>query len=370
MSSNNSNLTKILTLGIGGILIIPVFFVIMIILIAMMLFAGSEEENGGEFGYDIDLSELGENEIPAQFIDFYKRAGEEYGIPWTLLAAIHRVETHFSTDKNDSYVGATGAMQFMPCTWVGWSHPTCSGLGKGNISKNDLLDPNVIKRYGGYGVDANGDGKADPQNEEDAIMSAANYLKANGADNTVTGMRKGVFAYNHATWYVDRVMGYFDSYTAGYKSVEIGGGVKIRGNKAYPVVGPSTITSTFGPRWGSFHSGIDIAPTVNKNGKTAIVSYADGKVIASNDGCGVGKAFHKCGGGYGNFVMIDHGGGIVTVYAHLAKGSVAVGIGKSVKAGDGIALMGNTGHSFGKHLHFEVKKDGKKIDPAPYLKGF
>ena len=64
----------------------------------------------------------------------------------------------------------------MPCTWVGWGYPSCGGVGKGNISDSEKTDPAVISQYGGYGVDANGDGKADPWDIEDAIYSAANYL--------------------------------------------------------------------------------------------------------------------------------------------------------------------------------------------------
>lgn len=75
-------------------------------------------------------------------------------MPWNLLAAHHRVETRFSTiEPMISPVGATGHMQFMPCTWVGWSHPTCSGLGKGDISQSELTSSAAIARYGGYGVD-------------------------------------------------------------------------------------------------------------------------------------------------------------------------------------------------------------------------
>src|SRR5690606_31733275 len=82
-----------------------------------------------------------------------------------------------------SPVGAEGHMQFMPCSFVGWSHPTCGGLGKGEIPEEEKTDPEVIKKYNGYGVDANGDGKADPWDIEDAIFSAANYLADHGAAN-------------------------------------------------------------------------------------------------------------------------------------------------------------------------------------------
>ena len=72
-------------------------------------------------------------------------------------------------------------MQFMPCTFVGWTYPGCGGLGKGDIPEKDKTNPAIIKKYGGYGVDGNGDGIADPYDIEDAIYSAANYLSISGA---------------------------------------------------------------------------------------------------------------------------------------------------------------------------------------------
>lgn len=150
--------------------------------------------------------------IPEEYMPIYKAASEEYGIPWELLAAHHRVETKFSTmDPMVSPVGAEGPMQFMPCTFVGWEHPTCDGLGKGNIPEAEKTDPAVIAKYGGYGVDANGDGKADPFNAEDAIYSAAHYLSENGAADG--DMERAIFAYNKSDQYVSDILYYVDEYT-------------------------------------------------------------------------------------------------------------------------------------------------------------
>lgn len=339
---------------------------IAIVLFITSILGGQTEQN---YGFNVGLTEIGENQIPAEFIGFYTAAGERYGIPWTLLAGIHKVETNFSINKTDSYVGATGAMQFMPCTWVGWGYPGCSGVGKGNISKDDLINPSVIAKYGGYGVDGDGDGKADPMNEADAIMSAANYLAANGANGTRDGMKKAVFAYNHADWYVDRVMGYFDQYTLGFETIEINAKAIFHGSNAHPVIGFVHLTSPFGPRWGTLHKGVDFAPPGNLKGNSyPIAAFADGTVVAAQGNCGIGN--RSCGGGYGNFVMIDHGNGLKTVYAHMEQGSVQVGLGRNVKAGDVLGLMGNTGDSTGKHLHFEVIANGTKVNPAPYLQVF
>jgi peptidoglycan LD-endopeptidase LytH len=163
----------------------------------------------GEVSYN--LSSLGKEEVPSEYIPIYKAAQEEYGVPWYLLAAHHRVETKFSTMKTlVSPAGAEGHMQFMPCTFVGWSHPTCSGLGKGNIPSDQKTDPAVIEKYGGYGVDANGDGIADPFQIEDAVFSAANYLARNGAADGK--IEQAVFAYNHSDKYVEDVLYYADRF--------------------------------------------------------------------------------------------------------------------------------------------------------------
>ncbi|WP_375143428.1 lytic transglycosylase domain-containing protein [Domibacillus sp. A3M-37] len=150
--------------------------------------------------------------IPEEYIPIYKAAAAEYGIQWELLAAHHRVETKFSTmDPMISPVGAEGPMQFMPCTFVGWEHPTCRGLGEGNIPEAEKTDPNVIAKYGGYGVDGNKDGKSDPFNAEDAIYSAAHYLSENGAADG--DVERAIFAYNKSDQYVADILYYVDEYT-------------------------------------------------------------------------------------------------------------------------------------------------------------
>ncbi|KGR74834.1 lytic transglycosylase domain-containing protein [Ureibacillus sinduriensis] len=162
----------------------------------------NEMENVQE---DFDL------QIPEEYIPVYMSAAETYSIPWTLLAAHHRVETRFSTMKSlVSPVGAEGHMQFMPCTFVGWSHPTCSGLGEGDIPEEEKTDPKIIEKYGGYGVDANGDGIADPFDIEDAIFSAANYLSQSGASKGE--LKKAIFNYNHSEEYVDNILYYYHQY--------------------------------------------------------------------------------------------------------------------------------------------------------------
>lgn len=162
---------------------------------------------------------LTEMEIPEEYLSIYKDAAKEYQIPWTLLAAHHRIETRFSTmDPLLSPVGAEGHMQFMPCTFVGWQHPTCKDLGKGDIPEKDKTNPDVIAKYGGYGIDGNKDGKADPYQIEDAMFSAANYLSRNGAANGE--IEHAIFMYNRSDEYVQDVMYYYKKYEELQKAEE------------------------------------------------------------------------------------------------------------------------------------------------------
>ena len=116
----------------------------------------------------------------------------------------------------------------------------------------------------------------------------------------------------------------------------------------WPVSG--VLTSGFGWRWGRMHEGID----VGAGSGSPIYAAASGIVIA----CGYT-------GGYGNLVVIDHGGGVATAYGH--QSSIAVGCGQSVGQGQVIGYVGNTGNSTGPHLHFEVRINGNPVDPMPYL---
>lgn len=112
----------------------------------------------------------------------------------------------------------------------------------------------------------------------------------------------------------------------------------------------------------SGHKAVDIGRT-HITGEP-IIAHAAGKVIF----CQTGHKNNKKATGnasYGNCVKIDHGNGYSTLYAHLA--TVSVKLGQQVLAGQVIGTMGNTGRSFGMHLHFEVRRDNKHIDPTPYL---
>lgn len=128
------------------------------------------------------------------------------------------------------------------------------------------------------------------------------------------------------------------------------------GALSWPVSG--RISSPFGMRTnpvsGRFilHSGIDIAAEMG----TTILAPAEGRVISAgwNDG------------GYGNMIIISHGGSMSTLYGHLSQ--IFVGVDQDVRKGQAIGAVGSTGHSTGPHLHFEVRIDGRPVDPMSYLR--
>ena len=112
----------------------------------------------------------------------WQAAGATYGIPWPVLAAINKVETDFGANLGPSSAGAIGWMQFMPSTWARW------------------------------GIDANGDGVADPNNPTDAIFSAARYLVGCGGQFDIA---RAVYCYNHSNSYVSEVLGLAAMYGRG-----------------------------------------------------------------------------------------------------------------------------------------------------------
>lgn len=112
-----------------------------------------------------------------------------------------------------------------------------------------------------------------------------------------------------------------------------------------------SLTSRFGWRWGSKHEGIDIAAKVG----TPVHAADGGKVV-----------FSGTKGAYGKLVIIDHGGGYQTYYAHNSK--IVVSVGDKVHKGQKISEVGNTGRSTGPHLHFEVRKNGTPVNPLKYVK--
>ena len=129
----------------------------------------------------------------------------------------------------------------------------------------------------------------------------------------------------------------------------------------YPTTSIKRSTSPFGKRKDPFtnqyteHQGIDFGTGGERD--SIVISSSDGKIIFKGDN-----------GGYGHSIKIDHGYGLVTIYAHLKRNNDGIDVGDYVKRGDKIGIMGSTGRRTATHLHYEVHFNGSAIDPNRFLK--
>jgi len=229
-----------------------------------------------------------------------------------------------------SPVGAQGLAQFMPGTWIG------------------------------QGVDGDRDGIRDPFNPADAIASQASFmcklLAAVSANRNLTGdpIDLALAAYNAGLGAVQKYAGMppyaeTQNYVRRIRALMLvyAAPTAAAGSWVAPVDGP--ITSGFGQRWGRLHAGVDFGVPIG----TPVRAASDGTVIA------VGPV-----AGFGQWVKIDHGAGVTTVYGHISSWTVTVG--EAVSAGELSAKSGNEGESTGPHLHFEVRVDGTPVDPMVF----
>lgn len=333
-----------------GIVAIPVGLVYV-----FTVFLSSTSGNLGNQDYVMSEVAPGFPAYAQQYLPIYQEAGKKYGVPWEILAGIHKIETDFGRNLSVSSVGARGHFQFMDKTWLGWSYPGGTALGDLPDSV-DTTDPKLIKIYGGYGVDGNGDGKADPNDPVDAIHAAAKYLAANHRPGEDWFAPRGaVWHYNHDyEHYVLKVKSYAEQFAKPVENKALAG----TGQFLFPVEG-GEITSTFGRRFHPLkkvylmHEGIDVG-----KGMGAPILAADSGVVVES----------RQSTGYGWKVVIDHGKGIQTVYAHMYQRDVKVHVGQSVQKGQVIALIGANGWSTGPHLHFEVHRNGVPVDPMAFFK--
>lgn len=135
-------------------------------------------------------------------------------------------------------------------------------------------------------------------------------------------------------------------------AASVGRALAARGVSAGGFMWPlnGAITSYYGPRWGRMHTGIDIDGTSGQ----PIVASKSGRVIVAS--------YY---GGYGNAVVVDHGGGVTTLYGHMSSFNVSNGA--NVSQGQILGYVGCTGSCTGDHLHFEVRINGNPVDPLDYL---
>ena len=224
--------------------------------------------------------------IPPFLLSIYQAAGMQYGVRWEILAAINEIETDYGRNLNVSYAGALGWMQFMPATWKM------------------------------YGVDANRDGVKDPYNPVDAVFAAARYLRAAGAD---TDLRRAIFAYNHADWYVDSVL--LRARVIGGLPSDLVGSLTGLTQGRFPVHAKATYAGKLekADQTRQIRRGANAAVVVESDGRRRgidIFARKGARVIAVNDGKVVGIGRSERLGRY--LKLLDVYGNTYT-YAHLGK---------------------------------------------------
>ncbi|WP_219462913.1 C40 family peptidase [Nonomuraea rhizosphaerae] len=192
---NGSRVRLALVLGTAGTLLLGLVILSPLLMTSIPSFIGNGTTSrtdcveGGTPAQEV--SDSGSNDIPAEYLELYKKYGKEIGVQWNILAAVGKRETDHGRSNlpgvksGTNYAGAAGPMQFLIGTWG----------GKARLP--------VSSKINGYGSDGDGDGVADIYNPADAILGAAKMLKRNGAPENV---RQALFVYNRAWWYVDQVV--------------------------------------------------------------------------------------------------------------------------------------------------------------------
>jgi murein DD-endopeptidase MepM/ murein hydrolase activator NlpD len=254
------------------------------------------------------------NQPPSFLIPIYKAAGRRYDIPWQILAAINGIETNYGRDLAVSPMGAVGWMQFMPATWMEY-------------------------RVAGDGIDH----RPNPYDPRDAIFTAARYLAANDGGHDI---RKALFAYNHALWYVDAVL-----WRAQMITDRLTMGHMARTGYALP------LDARYMRELGRTDDGVDIEDAPDG---AAVYSITPGIVTAvASDPSGFGPNYPV--------IMATAGplAGQYIYYGHVAASLVHVG--QQVLAGQPIAVMGHTGDaaSLG-HGHIEIGFSDGSGDPLDH----
>ncbi len=220
--------------------------------------------------------------IPPFLLPIYQAAGIQYGVRWEILAAINEIETDYGRNLNVSSAGALGWMQFLPSTW----------------------------RI--YGVDANGDRVKDPYNPVDAIFAAARYLRAAGADQDI---RRAVFAYNHADWYVDSVL--LRAQVIGGLPSNLVGSLTGLTQGRFPIQAKATYAGELRTRGKRVRAG-NAALVVESTGRRGIRIFSRERapVVAVNDGRVVRIGHNRR---LGNYLMLQDVYGNTYTYGRLGK---------------------------------------------------
>jgi uncharacterized protein YycO len=190
----NSRVRIALLVGLAGVVMVTLVMAPML-MSTFPSFLGSGTAGGDCSDAAVtkvtNVSTTAQSDIPANYLDLYKKWGKKTGVQWTVLAAVGKRETDHGRSSltgvksGTNYAGAAGPMQFLISTWG----------GKAKIK--------IPSKFSGYASDGDDDGWADIYNPADAILGAAKMLKRNGAPGD---LKRALFVYNHAMWYVEQVL--------------------------------------------------------------------------------------------------------------------------------------------------------------------
>jgi hypothetical protein len=220
--------------------------------------------------------------MPPFLLPIYQAAGHAYGIPWEVLAGINEVETDYGRDLSISSAGAEGWMQFLPSTWAQ------------------------------YGVDANGDGYADPYNPADAIFAAARYLRAAGGDRNI---RAAIFSYNHSQSYVASVL--LRAQLLHGTPPQLLSAVADLAEARFPVHAPSHFSDGFPAMPG--HPGRTLAATaIYSTPGAPVIAVQDGVITAIGHSAALGR-YVSLRDAYGDTYTYGDLGSVATLYPVLTS---------------------------------------------------
>jgi hypothetical protein len=278
--------------------------------------------------------------VPPFLLPIYQAAGIEYGVRWEVLAAINEIETDYGRNLNVSSAGALGWMQFMPSSWRQ------------------------------YGVDANKDGRKDPYNPVDAIFAAARYLKAAGYEDDV---RRAIFAYNHADWYVDSVL-LRARLIAGVPADLIGSLTGLT-EARFPVRAHARYADDLAERkfLTRVNRGENAARVIESDDNRRsidIFTNTGAPVIAVNDGVIERVGRNRS---LGRHVVLEDVYGNRYTYAGLGRTSARARVDARVRGGVVLGRVGATTDGSAPHLEFSIRPAGRgapRIDPKPILDGW
>ncbi|WP_223840501.1 peptidoglycan DD-metalloendopeptidase family protein [Saccharopolyspora pogona] len=316
-------------------------------MLGMMLgivLGGSAQINLADLGTVGIGSQLKPGVVPAQYVELVQRAGSQCPeITPPLIAAQIDQESKWDPTAG-SGKGAQGIAQFMPGTWRTYGRDE-NGDGLANV-----YDPaDAIPAQGRMMCELidtmKGWLKAGKVEGDLVDLALAGYNAGPGGPNSDKGVyvHGGVPPYAETQTYIKRIRKLAAEYAQPAPTVPAGNGA----GWVTPAAG--RCSSPFGPRWGTFHRGQDIAGPIG----TPILAASAGTVIASGPASG-----------YGLWVKIQHPGGVVTIYGHNNRNTVAVG--QQVAAGQQVAEIGDRGQSTGPHLHYQVEVNGQPVDPVSW----